>query len=327
VAPPPIVPPHIVSGGLELQVCHSYISASDPVWWIGVRIKKAIARVFPASTENRMELMGTTEGANGSVTADPMPVLFVGHGSPMNAIEVNEFSNGWAAIGKALPRPTAILCISAHWQTRGTHVTAMEKPQTIHDFYGFPGELFNVQYPASGSTQLAGETRKAVSKTVVEDDHEWGLDHGCWSVLKHLYPHADVPVVEMSLDYGRDPQFHYELGKELSPLRRKGVLIIGSGNIVHNLGIMDWENSDGGYDWADGANSKLKSLILANDHTQLTHYRSLGREVHLAVPTPEHYLPLLYVLALKEDGEEISLFNDKTVYGSISMTSLKIEKS
>ena len=274
-----------------------------------------------------MGIIGITEATEGSVTADSMPVLFVGHGSPMNAIEVNEFSKGWAAIGKALPRPNAILCISAHWQTRGTRVTAMEKPQTIHDFYGFPGELFNVQYPAPGSSQLADETRKAVSKTIVEGDQEWGLDHGCWSVLKHLYPQADVPVVEMSLDYGRDPQFHYELGKDLSSLRRKGVLIIGSGNIVHNLGIMDWENSDGGYDWAEEANAKLKSLILANDHRQLAQYRSLGREIQLSIPTPEHFLPLLYVLALKEDGEDISLFSDKTVYGSISMTSLKIGRS
>lgn len=255
-----------------------------------------------------------------------MPVLFVGHGSPMNAIEENEFSNRWKAMGKTLPRPNAILCISAHWQTKGTYVTAMEKPKTIHDFYGFPQDLFNVQYPARGSPALAALARKSIARSSVQLDSAWGLDHGCWSVVKHMYPEHDVPVVELSLDYSQGPQFHYDLGNELSSLRTKGVLIIGSGNMVHNLGMMDWQNGDGGFDWANEANAKLKTLIEGNDHVRLVQYNSLGKEIQLSVPTPEHYLPLLYALGLKGENETIAFFNDRTVYGSIGMTSLKIDR-
>ncbi len=253
-----------------------------------------------------------------------MPVLFVGHGSPMNAIEQNEFTLGWQALGHSLPRPNAILCISAHWETKGTFVTAMEKPQTIHDFGGFPQALFDVQYPAPGSPELAMEIQRNITKTNVGSDDKWGLDHGTWSVLKIMYPGAEIPVIQMSLDYLQNPQFHYDLGKELASLRRKGILIIGSGNMVHNLRVLDWNKPDQGFDWAQEANAKFKKLITANEHQQLINYHSLGHEVELAVPSPEHYLPLLYTLGLKTENEEVSFFNDKSVMGSLSMTSVKI---
>ncbi len=256
-----------------------------------------------------------------------MPVLFVGHGSPMNAISENEFVQNWRNLGKTLPKPKAILCISAHWETRGTFVTAMPKPQTIHDFGGFPKALFDVQYPAPGSPEFANETKRIVSITGVGLDEKWGLDHGAWSVIRNIYPLADVPVFEMSLDYHQSPQFHYDLAKELSPLRDKGVLIVGSGNIVHNLGLVAWDKAsepEYGYAWAIQANDTFKQLILANNHKELIHYSSLGNEVQLAVPTPEHYLPLIYALALKEENETVSFFNDKPVMGSLSMTSVRI---
>ncbi len=252
------------------------------------------------------------------------PVLFLGHGSPMNAIQDNEFVRGWKAIGKSLPKPTAVLCISAHWETKGTLVTAMEKPKTIHDFGGFPEELFAVQYPAPGSPALAAETKKIITKTQVGLDKNWGLDHGCWSVVKNLYPNADVPVIQMSLDYSQGPQYHYELARELSSLRSKGVLIVGSGNMVHNLGIIDWRNPDSGYDWAIESNASLKKMISENDHNKIINYKSLGKSMALSVPTPEHFIPLIYTLGLKDENEAVSFFNDKTVMGSISMTSLKI---
>lgn len=261
---------------------------------------------------------------------EKMPVLFLGHGSPLNAIEENEFVAGWRNIGKTLPKPDAVLCISAHWETRGTFVTAMEKPVTIHDFGGFPRELFEVEYLAPGSPELAREVKSIISKTVVGMDDKWGLDHGCWSVVKHLYPGADVPVIQMSLDYFQSPRYHYDLARELSPLRNKGVLIIGSGNIVHNLGLVDWEKIDEpgfGYDWAIEANEKMKKFILADDHRALIDYKSQGRAFNLAIPTPDHFLPLLYSLALKEEDEVIEIFNDKAVAGSLTMTSIKISKA
>jgi len=256
-----------------------------------------------------------------------MPVLFLGHGSPMNAIEENEFVAGFRHVGATLPKPKAILCVSAHWETRGTFVTAMEKPMTIHDFGGFPQQLFDVQYPAPGSPELAGETQKVVTKTEVGLDQKWGLDHGCWSVVKHLYPKADVPIIQMSLDYYQTPRYHYDLAKELASLRKKGVLIIGSGNLVHNLGRVAWDkmNEAGfGFDWAIEANEKMKKYILNGDHQKLIDYKSEGRAFDLAIPTPEHFLPLLYILALKNEHETVSLFNDKPVAGSLSMTSVKI---
>jgi len=258
-----------------------------------------------------------------------MPVLFLGHGSPMNAIEENEFSRKWNEIGQSIPIPRAILCISAHWETRGTFVTDMEKPATIHDFGGFPKQLFEVQYPAPGSPVLAAETKSIITRTEIGLDNKWGLDHGCWSVIKHLYPKADVPVIEMSLDYSQTPRFHYDLARELSSLRKKGILIIGSGNMVHNLGMLAWDrlnSAEYGYDWAIEANEIMKKYILSCDHKSLIDFRSQGKAFNLAIPTPEHYLPLIYTLALKDEDETVTLFNDKIVGGSLSMTSLKIDR-
>lgn len=260
-------------------------------------------------------------------TTERMPVLFLGHGSPMNAIEENEFVRGFREVSKTLPTPRAILCVSAHWETRGTFVTAMEKPRTIHDFGGFPEKLFKVQYPAKGNPELAGETQRLITGTQVAKDLSWGLDHGAWSVLIHLYPKAEIPVVQLSLDYSAGPQVHYDLAKELAVLRDKGVLIVGSGNMVHNLRRVAWDklNADNyGYDWALEASTKFKKLIMEGDHRQLVNYKSLGNEVEMAVPTPEHYLPLLYVLALKDKNDPIHLFNDKAVGGSLTMTSVKV---
>lgn len=270
-----------------------------------------------------------TNMAESAESTEKMPVLFIGHGSPMNAIEDNEFVRGWRETGISLPKPNAILCISAHWETRGTLVTAMEKPMTIHDFGGFPKALFDVQYPAPGSPELAKETKRIIRKTEVGFDEQWGLDHGCWSVIKNIYPEADIPVIQMSLDYYQTPQYHYDLAKEISPLRSKGVLIIGSGNMVHNLGMVAWDKlntEEYGYDWALEARENMKKFILNDDHKSLINYKSQSRAFNLSVPTPEHFLPLLYALALKDEAEKISFFNDKSVAGSIAMTSVKIAK-
>lgn len=259
-----------------------------------------------------------------------MPVLFLGHGSPMNAIEENEFVRGFRNSVKGIPKPSAILCVSAHWETKGTFVTAMQKPATIHDFGGFPKALFDQQYPAPGSPELALMTKNLIKKTQVGLDEKWGLDHGAWTVIKHLYPNADVPIIQMSLDYYQTPQYHYELAKELASLRNKGVLIIGSGNLVHNLGLVAWDkmNADNySYDWATEASDKMKKFILSNDHKSLINFRNQGKSFDMAIPTPEHFLPLLYTLALKDENEKISLFNDKAVAGSLTMTSVKIEKA
>jgi 4,5-DOPA dioxygenase extradiol len=256
-----------------------------------------------------------------------MPVLFLGHGSPMNAIEENEFVRGFRNIGKDIPTPKAILIISAHWETKGTLVTAMQKPRTIHDFGGFPQALFDVHYPAPGSPELANETKRLIKKVQVGLDESWGFDHGAWSVVKHLYPKADVPIIQMSIDYTQGAQYHYDLAKELASLRKKGILIIGSGNMVHNLGMVAWDklNTDSyGYDWAIEANDKMKHFILSDNHQPLIHFTSQGRAFDLAIPSPEHYLPLLYTLALKESNEQASFFNDKPVGGSLTMTSVKI---
>lgn len=255
-----------------------------------------------------------------------MPVLFLGHGSPMNAIEDNDFVRTFKKLGTELQRPNAILCISAHWETKGTFVTAMQNPKTIHDFGGFPKELFDVQYPAPGSPELALETQKIIQKTEVGLDDKWGLDHGAWSVIKHLYPNADIPVIQMSIDYSQPASYHYELAKELSSLRQKGVLIIGSGNMVHNLRLVAWNklNEQFAFDWALEANEKMKSYILNGDHQKLIDFRSQGKAFDLAIPTPEHYLPLIYALALKDEKEEVTLFNDQSLAGSLSMTSVKI---
>jgi len=254
-----------------------------------------------------------------------MPVLFIGHGSPMNGIEDNEFSAQWAAMAKDIPVPTAVIVVSAHWFTRGTHITAMDFPKTIHDFGGFPKALFDVEYPAPGNVELALETKKLIHSADVGLDHDWGLDHGAWTVVRHMYPEANIPVLQLSIDYTKDARYHYDLAKELYDLRRKGVLILGSGNMVHNLRMMSWEMIDGGgYDWALEINDKFKSLILNNLHQPLMAYETLGKEAMLAIPTPEHYLPLMYTLGLKKEQEIVSLFNDKAVGGSLTMTSVRI---
>ncbi|WP_298738397.1 4,5-DOPA dioxygenase extradiol [uncultured Chitinophaga sp.] len=256
-----------------------------------------------------------------------MPVLFIGHGSPMNGIEDNEFSRRWAQMGKEIPTPAAVLVISAHWLTRGTHITAMEQPSTIHDFSGFPEALQDIQYPAPGSPELAAVTQKLITRTNVGLDHDWGLDHGAWSIIRHMYPNANIPVLQLSIDYHQPPQYHYELAKELGALRRKGVLIIGSGNMVHNLRIAAWDKVDQpeyGYDWSIEMNALFKKHISDGNHAALIDYEKLSKSALLAVPTPDHYFPLLYTLGLQEKNDQPLFFNDKVVMGSVTMTSVKI---
>ena len=256
-----------------------------------------------------------------------MPVLFLGHGSPMNAIEENEFVKGFRTISSQIEKPNAILVISAHWETKGTYVTAMENPQTIHDFGGFPQALFDVQYPAPGSPDLALLTKEIVTSTDIHLDDKWGLDHGSWSVIKHLYPNADVPIIQMSIDYTKPPSYHYALAKELAALRRRGVLIVGSGNNVHNLRMISWQhlNTAGfAFDWAKYADEKMKEYIRDGNHQPLIDYHLQGKEFQLAIPTPEHYMPMIYALALQDKEEEINIFNDQAVAGSLAMTSFKI---
>ena len=256
-----------------------------------------------------------------------MPVLFIGHGSPMNGIEDNLFSRQWKQMAKDIPVPAAVLVISAHWLSKGTKITAMDFPKTIHDFGGFPQELFDVQYAAPGSPIIAKETASLITSAPVELDHDWGLDHGAWTIIRHMYPEATIPVLQLSIDATKGPQYHYNLSKELYQLRKKGVLIIGSGNMVHNLRMVAWDrlNEDAyGYDWALQINDTFKDLIRSGDHDKLIRYESLGREAQLAIPTPEHYWPLLYSLGVKGPKDAISFFNDKAVGGSLTMTSVKI---
>lgn len=254
-----------------------------------------------------------------------MPVFFMGHGSPMNGIEINEFSKKWAEIGARIPKPAAVLVISAHWLTRGTKVTAMDFPPTIHDFGGFPQALFDVQYPAPGMPALAHETSSLIKSANVVLDHEWGLDHGAWSVVKNMYPAANIPVLQLSIDYTKSAQEHFDMAKELMGLRRKGVLILASGNLVHNLRMINWEMMNGGgYDWALEIDATFKSLILNKDHQPLINYESLGSAAQLAIPTAEHYLPLMYAIALQGDSEDVNLFNEKAIGGSLTMTSVQI---
>lgn len=258
---------------------------------------------------------------------EKMPVLFIGHGSPMNAIEDNEFTRGWKELASTLPKPKAILMVSAHWETKGTFVTAMDKPKTIHDFGGFPKALFETQYKANGSKWLAEKTKKIIEPVNVGLDYLWGLDHGSWSVLKQLYPNADIPVVQLSLDYTKDTQYHYDLAKKLQSLRKKGVLIIGSGNMVHNFQYAQIKgdfNAHFGHDWAIEANEIFKKLIAENDFKSLIDFKNYSKALSLSVPTPEHYLPMLYAIALRENKENILFFNDALVGGSFSMTSLII---
>lgn len=256
---------------------------------------------------------------------EKMPLLFIGHGSPMNGIEENDFSREWEKKGQELPRPSAILVISAHWLTSGTFVTAMDQPRTIHDFGGFPPDLYKVQYPAPGDPVLAEETRSLIRSTPVKLDHEWGLDHGAWTVIRRMYPQADIPVLQLSIDYHQPPAYHYQLARELSTLRDKGVLIIGSGNMIHNLRMVAWDKLDQpgfGFDWALELNELLKQKILQGDHESLIHYEGLHRAARLAIPTPDHYYPLLYVLGLRDRKENTLFFNDQCVGGSLNMTSV-----
>ena len=258
---------------------------------------------------------------------DLMPVLFLGHGSPMNAIEENQFVSGFKEIAQSLPTPAAILCISAHWFTNGTKVTSMIIPRTIHDFSGFPQALYEVQYPAKGSPALANETKNLLFPTHIDLDEKWGLDHGAWSVIKHLYPQANIPIIELSIDYTKSAQYHFDLAKKLQVLRNKGILIIGSGNIIHNLRLVDFQHIDKdnyGYAWAIEAKEKLYNYINNRNFQPLINYHTLSTAVQLSIPTPEHYLPLIYTLGLQQKEENILFFNDKLVGGSISMTSIKI---
>ncbi len=256
-----------------------------------------------------------------------MPVLFLGHGSPMNAIEDNQFVQGFKKMAGKIPKPEAILCISAHWYIKGTKITGMEKPRVIYDFYGFPEELYKVKYPASGSPVLAQTVQELVKPTQTIIDQEWGLDHGAWTVLKYFFPKADVPVIQMSIDQNLSTKEHFELGKKLSSLRNKGVLIVGSGNIVHNLSLVDFNNfhkDNFGYDWAIEARAQINDCILNENYNPLFQYKSFSKAFQYAIPTPEHFLPIMYILALKEKNETIHLFNDKLLAGSLSMTSLYI---
>lgn len=257
-------------------------------------------------------------------STDTMPVFFAGHGNPMNAIEDNSFTKGWKDMVKDIPTPKAILCISAHWETNGTSVTAMPKPRTIHDFYGFPQALFDMQYPSPGTPEFASLLKEMVTRTEVQLDYDWGLDHGTWSVLAQMFPSAEIPVFQLSLDRRQKPQFHYDLGEQLSMLREKGVLIIGSGNIVHNLSMADLRNESDPYDWAIEFDERSKKLINAREHILLTDYHKLGPAADLSIPTPEHYLPLLYTLGLQRKDEEVQFFNEEIAFRSGSMRSLKI---
>jgi 4,5-DOPA dioxygenase extradiol len=251
-----------------------------------------------------------------------MPVLFIGHGSPMNAIEDNEFSRTWEELGRTLPSPRAVLCISAHWETRGTGVTAMAQPRTIHDFYGFPRELNEKQYPAPGSSELVKLARQTVKSVEVMEDNKWGLDHGSWSVLCRMYPGASIPVVQLSLNRDLSLDQHYQLGQELAPLRDEEILILGSGNMVHNLRVFNWE--DAGYDWAVEYDAKLKDWIAAGAHDQVVHYERHGEAASLSVNSEEHYLPLLYALGAGGGSDPVVFYNERVIMGSISMRCVKI---
>ena len=252
-----------------------------------------------------------------------MPVLFIGHGSPMNAIEKNEFSNKWANIAKDLPRPKLVLCISAHWQTKGSYVTGMQSPKTIHDFYGFPPELSNMIYPANGDVLFAD---KVTSERIdINNDQDWGLDHGTWSILCHMYPDADIPIVQLSIDHTKSLREHFEFAKTLEALRENGVLIVGSGNVVHNLRMMYMNsediNDELGYDWALEINNIVKDKVQNRNFEDLLSLKEIHPRIQLGVPTLEHYIPLLYVLGMSRKSDRIDIFNDKVIAGSLSMTS------
>lgn len=267
------------------------------------------------------ELNNITSGFTGT---EKMPVLFIGHGNPMNAITDNVYSKTWKALGEKLTTPKAILCVSAHWLTNGTAVTMVDHPKTIHDFGGFPQELFKVQYPAPGAADYAKMAIESVTSTVVHEDFEWGLDHGAWSVLKNMYPKADIPVFQMSIDYAKAPQYHFNLAKELYALRKKGVLIISSGNVVHNLGVISWDGKIKAYDWALEFDGLVKASIESNNPAALIDYQKLGKLASMAHPTNDHYLPLMYTLGLRDKADQVQFFNESMDMGSISMRSVML---
>ncbi len=286
-----------------------------------------IIGILPAGTAAMG--LGSLKLLNDSLPkSEKMPVLFIGHGSPMNGIQDTEFSQGWSNMAKKISEPKVVLVVSAHWETRGTYITAMEHPRTIHDFGGFPQALYDVQYPAPGNPDFAKETANMIKSVNVGLDHDWGLDHGTWTVVRHMYPDANIPVLQLSIDFTKPAQFHHDLGSQLQALRHKGVLIIGSGNMVHNLRMVAWDkirtNEDYGYDWALQMNDKFKELISSGDNKSMINYQTIGREALLAVPTPEHYYPLLYTLGLRTPKDDVMFFNDKPVGGSLTMTSVKI---
>lgn len=254
-----------------------------------------------------------------------MPAIFIGHGNPMNALTVNVYTRSWRSIGEAMPKPKAVLCISAHWYIPALAVTAMEQPRTIHDFGGFPRELFEFQYPASGSPALAERVNGLLGGNVAMDESHWGLDHGTWSVLCHVFPEADVPVVQLSIDETKPASWHYDTAKLLAPLRNEGVLVIGSGNIVHNLHTYAWGDQSGEpFDWALRFDQNARGLMLSGTHAPLIEYETLGKDALLSAPTPDHYLPLLYILALQADGDEVSFPVEGFDGGSISMTTVMV---
>lgn len=286
---------------------------------------QSLAMIPFMSAIDNLQALGKV--ADNFSATEVMPVLFLGHGSPMNAIEENEFVRGFRKVATTIPKPNAILCISAHWFTQGTKVTAMALPPTIHDFGGFPKELFAVQYPAKGSPELAHMTQQLLQPTTVVLDEKWGLDHGAWTVIMHMYPKADIPVIQLSIDYTKPASYHYALAKQLRSLRKKGILIIGSGNIVHNLGLVDFKNINTvgyGFDWAVEARAKINRWLLDGNDAPIINYQQQGQAIQLAAPSPDHYLPLVYTLGLKGKNESIALFNDELLAGSLSMTSVKI---
>lgn len=281
----------------------------------------ALAQISGMSTLSALSSLG-----NSLAPAQRMPVLFIGHGSPMNAIEDNAYSQSWHALGTKLPRPQAILSVSAHWLTSGTKVTAMKQPKTIHDFGGFPKKLFDAEYPAPGSPEFADLTKELVTYSHIQSDDTWGLDHGTWSVLLPMYPAADIPVYQLSLDYDQPTTYHYEIGRQLSKLRDKGVLIIGSGNLVHNLRAVDWSGGNKVYDWAQEFDSKFTKWIEEGDHASILNYQKiLGNTASMAHPSYDHLLPLFYVLGLQQKGEKVSFFNAQFDMASISMRSMVIQ--
>ena len=258
------------------------------------------------------------------IPAARMPAVFFGHGSPMNTLARNQYTEAWRKIGAAVPRPSAILAISAHWYIGGTAVTAMQAPQTVHDFGGFPQALFDFQYPAPGSPALAQRVRDILAPLAVRADEEWGLDHGTWSVLAHVYPQAEIPVVQLSMDATQPAAFHYELGRRLAPLRDEGVLIVGSGNVVHNLGVLNWSDNAPAYDWATRFNDVVRDHLMRGDHLPLVDYQKLGTDARMSIPTPEHYLPLLCIMALQGKDEPLAVAVDGIQNASISMLSVVV---